>query len=133
MTESVAAIDNDLWRPFWQAAEERRLVLPFCCVGDRAFWPPSPISPYAGGCEVEWREVARRGRLVSRIVTRRGFQQAFGDLLPYAIGLVELAGDVRLCAHLSDPEAAAPDDIVGLEFRVLVDGGQSVLTIVASD
>lgn len=129
MAEPVAPIVNSLSRPFWDAAEEGRLVLPFCTATATAFWPPSPSSPFARGAAVEWRETPAEGTLLSRVTYRRAFQQAFADRLPYAVGLVEVLPGVRLKAHLFDPDDAASPragDRVSLAFRPVAEGGPPV-------
>lgn len=134
MAEPAAPIVNDLSRPFWDAANAGRLLLPFCAATGTAFWPPSPSSPYVQGGAVEWREIPAEGVLLSRVTYRRAFQQAFADRLPYAVGLVELLPGLRLQAHLSDPDAAAAPkagDRVRLAFQALVSGGPPVPVIEA--
>jgi uncharacterized OB-fold protein len=129
MGERIDPVVNDLSRPFWDAAAAGRLVLPHCRRTGRAFWPPSPSSPYGGG-EVEWREVAPRGRLAASVVYRRLFQKPLAPCLPYGIGLVELDCGVRLQAHVARPdEADAPraGDQVALYFATLPGGSVPVL------
>ena len=75
------------------------------CVG-QAFWPPSPSSPFVQGGPVKWRDEPGDGVLLSCAIYRRAFQKAFAACLPYAIGLVEILPNLRLQAHLSDPDAA---------------------------
>ena len=136
MPESIEPVDNDLSHPFWKAANEGKLVLPFCEASDRPFWPPSPTSPFAQGGGVEWREAEPRGRLVSRIVYRRGFQKALAQNLPYGIGLVELAAGVRICVHMPEPdmpESAMAGDLVQINFVPLVEGGQAVPIVTEAD
>lgn len=123
MGEVALPVINDLSRPFWEAAADGRLQLPWCTATGRPFWPPAPTSPFAAGGAVEWREIAPEGVLLSRVTYRRAFQKAFAGRLPYAVGLVEIAPDVRLQAHLSDPdgpETPQAGDRVLLGFEVLV-------------
>lgn len=133
MAEPLTPVVNDLSRPFWEAAVEGRLCLPFCVASGQAFWPPSPSSPFVQGGPVEWRDEPGDGVLLSCAIYRRAFQKAFAACLPYAIGLVEILPNLRLQAHLSDPDAAtAPrvGDRVRIAFRPLVEGGPPVPVIV---
>ena len=132
MAEPVEPVVNDLSRPFWEAGQARRLSLPHCVTSDRPFWPPSPLSPFAAGGAVAWREVPAEGVLLSRVTYRRAFQQAFAARLPYAIALVEIAPGVRLLAHLAAPDrddAPSPGERVHLGFEILVEGGGPVLVV----
>lgn len=120
-------IINELNAPFWQAARCGDLSVPHCSATGRPFWPPSPISPYAEGSDVEWRNVAQCGVVRASCIYRRVFLKAFEPLAPYAIVLVELEGGARLHAHVSDPQSVRAGDRVKLGFRVLVEGGSPAL------
>ncbi len=132
MQEPIAPIVNALNAPFWTAAAEGRLLLPNCVSSGRAFWPPSPLSPFVDRAGVEWRPVSGKGTLIALAVYRRSFQKAFAPLTPYAVGLVELDSGPRLQAHLADPDAAdaaRPGERVALRFRKLFETGPPVPTI----
>jgi len=116
MSDIADPIINALNRPFWDAAAAGTLVLPHCVTTGAAFWPPSPLSPYAAGEDVEWRGVTPVGHIESVVVYRRAFQAAFANRLPYGIALVMLRCGVRLQAHIETPDDyAAPrsgDEVV---------------------
>ena len=129
MDETIAPRVNALNQPFWSAAAEDRLALPFCVLTGRFFWPPASVSPFAGGAAIEWREAAPDGVLAARVVYRRVFQQALKERMPYAVGLVALVAGPRLLAHIPDPDgrgAAQPGDAVRLVFSPIVAGGPKV-------
>jgi uncharacterized OB-fold protein len=115
---------NTLNKPYHDAAARNELLLPFCAATGRAFWPPSPVSPFVTGGAVEWRAVKPRGTLRARVIYRRGFLKDFDPLMPYGIGLVELTDGPRLQAHVTAPDAEdAPraGDMVRLSFERLLD------------
>jgi uncharacterized protein len=131
VSEGISPIINTLNAPFWQAAAEDRLVLPYCTATDHAFWPPSPVSPFVTAGSVEWRAAEPTGRVIATAIYRRGFHKAFTELMPYAIGLVELDCGPRLQAHIAHPDAAdAPrsGDRVRIRFARIVEGGDPVPT-----
>jgi uncharacterized OB-fold protein len=130
MGENANPIINALNRPFWDGAAEGRLYLPHCVETDAAFWPPSPFSPFAGGLNVEWREVAPEGRVLASVTYRRAFQKAFADLLPYAIAMVALDCGPRMQVHIEQPDAAQSPQAgsrVRLMFKVLLHDGLPLL------
>src|ERR1700690_4415895 len=51
-------IPDDLDRPFYDAANQDKLVLQYCTVDDRGQWPPEPVC--GGACgpanNLAWRE-----------------------------------------------------------------------------
>lgn len=121
-------IVNRLNRPFWDGADAGTLRLPVCRETGRAFWPPSPISPFGDG-GVEWRDVDPAGTVRALAVYRRPFLPAFAALLPYGIALIELDAGPRLQVHVPDPDAAdAPrtGDRVTIGFRAVLPGGRSI-------
>jgi uncharacterized OB-fold protein len=121
---AVNPIINTLNAPFWDAAKDGVLLLPFCLQTRHAFWPPSPFSPFVTGGVVEWRTATPEGALLARVTYRRAFLKAFDPLMPYAIGLVELDEGPRLQAHIVRPDdAASPKagERVRLSFARLLD------------
>lgn len=132
MTSSISPIINALNQPFWTAAEEGVLVLPFCTHTGRAFWPPGPVSPYQRGSDVAWRRVEPRGVLKALAVYQRSFLKSFEPFLPYGIGLVEVAPAVRLQVFVRDPlgpNAPQADDVVSLMFERLLPEHVRVLSV----
>jgi len=130
MSENILPLINNLNGPFWKAAQEQRLELPFCITTGRSFWPPSLFSPFVTGGTVAWRSVAPSGKLLARVIYRRSFLKAFESLMPYGIGLVELDTGPRLQVFIAEPDGAdAPQagQRVGLEFRKFM-GEASILT-----
>ncbi|WP_313807460.1 zinc ribbon domain-containing protein [Sphingobium sp.] len=127
MAESIDPVVNALNRPFWDGADEGRLVLPHCVGSGRTFWPPSPASPFTGGA-VDWRAVEPLGRVVTVVTYQRAFQQAFARLIPYAVAQVDVAG-VRLQVHVPAGVAVAAGDEVEIGFRRLSEDGRAMPVI----
>jgi uncharacterized OB-fold protein len=125
MSEPIAPLVNDLNRPFWEAAEAGRLVLPWCPATTQFFWPPSPFSPF-GAVAPEWRDAPAGGVLKAMAVYRRAFQKAFEPLMPYGVGLLELDAGPRLQVHISDADAATVGRRASLGFASLLPGGPKV-------
>jgi uncharacterized OB-fold protein len=129
MAEPIGPLVNTLNSPFWEAAAQGRLVLPFCATQQCFFWPPSPVSPYVGGRTMIWREADPVGVLRSRVVYRRVFQKPFAVLMPYAIGLAELEAGPRVLAHIASPDspqAPCSGDRVELYFASILPEGPVV-------
>ena len=71
-------------QPFWNAARERRFVVPTCTACGKAHWYPRAICPFCGSDKIEWRAASGRGTIYSYSVMRRAKE-------PYAIAYVTLA------------------------------------------
>ena len=62
-------VPDDLTRPFFEAANEGRLVVQARKGSDRLYFPPKPASEL--GCspeDLEWREVSGRGKIYNYCV-----------------------------------------------------------------
>lgn len=105
----ITPIINKLNRPFWEAAERRELVLPWCTTSEQHFWPPGPLSPFHLHTPISWRAAKPAGALVGGIIYRRSFLPELEPLMPYGIGFVALDDGPRLQVHLRDITLAMPD------------------------
>jgi uncharacterized OB-fold protein len=134
--DSLKPIVNRLNRPFWDAAAKGELSLPHCAVTNRAFWPPSPISPFAEAAAVEWRACKPVGVIKAMVVYRRVFHPAFAALTPFGIALVELDCGPRLQAHVStadDAQAPRAGQRVRLSFGPILPDGPSIPIVEITD
>lgn len=109
-TFPLPRLDEELTGPFWQAAQESRLVLPR---KDGAFhWYPKEPG-------LEWVEVSGRGTVFSWSEVHQVFLPAFADQVPYLTGLVALEEDesVRLATRFVDCVSVEIGQPVEVTFR----------------
>jgi uncharacterized OB-fold protein len=95
-------------QPFWDAVQERKLVLQHCrsC---RQFWfPPSALCRHCLSTDFTWQESEGEGRIYSFVVYHRLYHPAFEADLPYVVALVELPEGPRLLTNII---GTTPDDI----------------------
>ena len=133
MEESIAPVITTLNAPFWAAAAEGELILPWCVQTSRAFWPPSPVSPFVTGGAVTWRPASPFGVLRACVLYRRVFQRALEPVMPYGIGLVAMQAGIRLQAHVPlHPSRSAPSigAMVEIGLRPILPGAPRVPTII---
>lgn len=102
-------------QPFWDAANEGRLVLQFDPeTGKPQFWP-RPVAIQSGRGDPEWREVSGKGRLHgwTRVhIPARGFE----ELAPYVLASVELDEGARIVGRLVNADAV--ELTAGMKLRV---------------
>ena len=78
--ERPAPVPNELTQPFWDACNQRRLVLQNCTLCQRLHYPPTPRCNLCGGSAeaFEWKEVQGKGHIDVYMVVRdsriRGFR-----------------------------------------------------------
>lgn len=58
-------------RPFWEAAETGRLLLPRCRECGRHHWYPRTVCPLCGAPDIEWTPSPGRGTVYSFSIQRR--------------------------------------------------------------
>jgi len=94
-------------RPFWDAAREGRLALPWCAACGRAHFYPRPFCPHCGGRALHWRDASGRGTVYTFTVNYRAAHEHFKSRLPYVVAAVDLEEGVRLLANLVECVPAA--------------------------
>src|ERR1700683_2628792 len=80
---------------FWNAARERRFVVPTCGACSKAHWYPRAICPFCGSDKVECRNASGRGTIYTFSVMRRAKE-------PYAIAYVTLAEGPTMMTNIVD-------------------------------
>jgi uncharacterized protein len=91
-------------RPFWDAAKQHRLSIPYCNSCARSFFYPRPLCPHCLGADLDWRDASGRARLISYVVPQRP-PRNFRSSGPFVIGIVELAEGPRMMSNIVGVEA----------------------------
>ena len=121
MTPFGPESDDPLAEPFWRAARENRLVLPWDGEKNAWFWYPRT------GAQLQWREVEGAATLVAWSVVRGPINPLFAP--PYAPALVALdaAPGIRLVTRIVDClfEALRCDMALELCFHTLEPRGRA--------
>src|ERR1700676_607271 len=62
-------VPDSLSKPFWDAVNQRRLVLQHCAACDRLQYPPQQACQFCGGAAgLTWNEVEGKGHVAPSIV-----------------------------------------------------------------
>ena len=124
-------VPEDVDRPFWEAANEDRLVLQNCTACDRLQHPPAETCSACGsGDNMEWKEMSGRGRVYGYGVMYDCPVTILAEDQPFNIAVVELEEDpgIKMLSHL--PGTPVDDVPVGaavqVEFEVTPTTGQKV-------
>lgn len=86
--------------PFWNALNERKLVLPYCTDCGEPHLPPGPVCPACFSDRLEWRAASGRGRISTWTVVHKAWFPAFAAEVPYNVVQVELDEGPRLTASV---------------------------------
>lgn len=87
-------------RPYWEAAQQDRLVLQHCAACGAPQAIPRSYCNVCHCADLDWRESSGRGKIASFSVVHRAPIKAFRDHLPYVLALVDMAEGVRLMLNV---------------------------------
>jgi uncharacterized OB-fold protein len=126
-TKSASAYSQ----PFWDGVAAEELRLPWCLDCGKAHFPPRPFCPHCWSDSIEWRQASGRGSLYTYTLVQANPPSAFVDVLPYAIGVIDLEEGVRMMSHIEgDPEKLGCDANLELTWIVLHDERLPAFTVV---
>jgi len=129
-------VPDALSKPFWDAVNQRRLMLQHCGACDRLQYPPQQACQVCGsGARLAWQEVEGRGHIASFIVIEDGRLNRRMSDQPYNMAMVTLDADPRVNFYSNLPgtppykvpvgaavevtfEEVAPDQLIH-EWRVV--------------
>lgn len=94
-------------RPFWEAANQGRLLLQYCKDSGKYQWYPRSGSVHTGSRNIEWREVEGSGTVYAFTVSVAPWP-GHEERVPYLCALVELKEGVRMLANLVNVK---PDEV----------------------
>lgn len=101
--------------PFWEAANEGKLLLQYCRDTGKYQWFPRSGSLYSGKRNIEWRQASGRGTVYSYTVSVAPWP-GHEDRVPYLCAYVQLEEGVRILANLFNVTAA--DVKIGMPVRL---------------
>jgi len=103
--------------PFWEAAEQGRLLLKTCQKCQRAHWYPRVVCPFCGEEHTEWKPASGQGRIYAYSVQERAET-------PFALAYIELEEGPILLSNMVDCDLRDLHigDSVHVVFRQTRDG-----------
>jgi len=92
--------------PFWEAADQGKLLLRRCLACQVVIWYPRSICPDCHSTDTEWFEASGRGVVYSCTTVRRGVGE-FAEASPFNLSYIELAEGPRILSNVidADPES----------------------------
>lgn len=111
---SYPARVSEFTAPFWNALAEGSFVSTRCGACGHVTFPPKPVCPDCWSSDVQWTDLATTGVLYSWTRVHAP-PEAFAVESPYALGIVDLAGGIRLACRL------LPHDDVDFEPGIAVE------------
>ena len=113
-------IRDELTRPFWEAADEGRLVIQNCTDCDRLQNPPLPACSLCGlGDGLEWKQMSGRGKIYNYCVVYDTPVSSLHEDQPFNLAVVTLDDDpgIQMYSHL--PGTPVDDVPIGAAVEVI--------------
>lgn len=115
----VIPVSDDLSKPFWDAVNERRLVIQNCTSCDLLQYPPRETCGKCGSAEnLEWKQVSGKGHISSAIVIEDGRLDRRRPDQPYNLVLVHLDEDPGINFYSNLPGTPVDDVPIGAAVEV---------------
>ncbi len=116
----VIPVPDELSKPFWDAVNERRLVLQDCTACDMLQYPPRAACWTCGSGEgLEWKEVEGKGHISSYIVIEDGRLDRRRPDQPYNLTLITLDEDPGINFYSNLPGVPVDQVPVGAAVEVM--------------
>src|ERR1041384_4527056 len=105
----LTPVPDALSKPFWDAVNERRLVLQHCTACDRLQYPPQQACQVCNSAtNLTWKEVEGRGHIAASIVIEDGRLNRRMPDQPYNLAMVTLDADPRGHSYSKLPRPPPP-------------------------
>ena len=123
-------ISDELTKPFWDAANEERLVIQNCSACNRLQHPPAPTCHQCGtGDNLEWKEMSGRGKIYNYGVVFDCPVRLLQEDQAFNVAVIMLDEDpgIQMYSHL--PGTPADEVPVGASVEVVFEttaNGQKV-------
>lgn len=123
-------IPDELTKPFWDAANEERLVIQNCSACNRLQHPPAPTCHQCGtGDNLEWKEMSGRGKIYNYGVVFDCPVRLLQEDQAFNVAVIMLDEDpgIQMYSHL--PGTPADEVPVGASVEVVFEttaNGQKV-------
>jgi hypothetical protein len=113
-------VPDDLSRPFWEAANQQKLVVQHCTGCNELFYPPRAACNKCGaGTALEWKEVDGKGHIDVHLVIRDSRIRGFRSAQPINFAIIRLDQDPGLNFLSNLPGSEAGDVVDGTAVEVV--------------
>ena len=113
-------VANELSKPFWDACNERRLVVQNCTTCNKLQYPPKPRCANCGSADnLEWKEVEGRGHILEYAVMRDTRIRPLQADQPFNVAVITLDQDPGINFMSNLPGTPVGEVPVGASVEVV--------------
>lgn len=91
--------------PYWNAANEGRLVIRRCNACHRFHFMPRHLCPHCWSEDLCWVQASGKATVHSFTVIRRAPMESFAPRVPYVVALLDLEEGVRMMTNIIGDDA----------------------------
>ena len=111
-------IPDEASKPFWDAVNEKRLMVQNCTACNTLQYPPRPACRDCGSDKLEWKQTSGRGHVETFFVVCDGrYQRRLVDQ-PYNVAIITLDEDPRINFYSNLPGVPAFQAPIGAAVEV---------------
>ena len=111
-------VPDETSKPFWDAVNEKRLVVQNCTACNTLQYPPRPVCRDCGSDKLEWKQTTGRGHIETFFVVEDGrFQRRKVDQ-PYNVAIITLDEDPRINFYSNLPGVPVRQVPIGAQVEV---------------
>ena len=92
----LVPVPDELSKPFWDAVNEKRLIVQNCTACNTLQYPPRPKCQDCGSESLEWKETDGKGHILAWAVIEDSHLPVFAQDQPTNIAIVTLDEDPRI-------------------------------------
>ena len=112
-------VPNELSKPFWDAVNEKRLVVQNCDECGALQYPPKPACPDCGSDKLGWKDTSGRGHIATYMVSQDSRLQRRVPDQPFNIALISLDDDPRINFYSNLPGVPVKEVPIGAAVEVI--------------
>ncbi len=89
-------VPDELSKPFWDAVNDKRLIVQHCTTCDTLQYPPRPDCQDCDDGELVWQETSGRGHIMANMVVADGRLGRTRPDQPFNLAVISLDDDPRI-------------------------------------
>lgn len=111
--------EDPLYKEFWDACKEGRLVVQACNDCATIQHPPEIICHKCRGYDLGWKDVSGNGKIWTYVIVNRAAHPAMADMIPYNVSLVQMDDEPDFYFLSNVIDVSSEDIEIGLPVTVV--------------
>lgn len=110
-------------KPYWDAANDHKLLIQYCPTCEKHIFYPRLVCPFCFNEEIVWVEASGKGKVYAFSVVQNNAPSPFIEDMPYVIAIVHLDEGVPMMTNIvgCEPESVHSEMPVEVTFEKLTD------------